>query len=90
MPGSSPTPPATAPQDDQWWRIFDDPALDQIVAEAQRSNPSVTIAGARIMEARAQLGIAGNGLYPQLQQLSGQALRVGQDTSDGPSSSFGT
>ena len=43
-----------------------------------------------IMEARAQLGIAGSGLYPQLQQLSGQALWVGQDTSDGPSSSFGS
>ena len=88
--GPSPTAPATAQQDDLWWRIFKDPALDQIVAEAQRLNPSVAVAGARIMEARAQLGIAGSGLYPQLQQLSGQALRVGQDTSNGPSSSFGT
>ena len=24
-----------------WWQVFNDPALDQIVAEAQRSNPSV-------------------------------------------------
>ena len=90
MSAPSPAAPATAQQDDLWWRIFNDPALDQVVAEAQRSNPSVAVAGARIMEARAQLGIAGSGLYPQLQQLSGQALRVGQDTSNGPSSSFGT
>jgi hypothetical protein len=81
-------PPAATVQADLWWQVFNDPALDQVVAEAQRSNPSVAIAGARIMEARAQLGIAGSGLYPQLQQLSGQALRVGQDTSNGPSSSF--
>ena len=82
------TPPAATAPADLWWQVFEDSVLNQIVAEAQRSNPSVAIAGARIMEARAQLGIAGSGLYPQLQQLSGQALRVGQDTSDGPSSSF--
>ena len=80
-----PAPPA---RDDDWWKVFEDPALDLLVAEAQRSNPSVRIAGSRIMEARAQLGIAGSGLYPQLQQLSAEALRVGQDTSDGPSRSF--
>ena len=83
-------PPAPPLQDDQWWRVFNDPALDQVVAEAQRANPTVRIAGARIMEARAQLGIAGSGLYPQLQQLSGQALWVGQDTSGEPSRSFGS
>jgi NodT family efflux transporter outer membrane factor (OMF) lipoprotein len=90
LPAAAQAPPTAAAQADLWWQVFDDPALNQVVAEAQRSNPNVAIAGARIMEARAQLGIAGSGLYPQLQQLSGQALRVGQDTSDGPSSSFGT
>jgi NodT family efflux transporter outer membrane factor (OMF) lipoprotein len=34
----------------------------------------------RILEARAQLGIAGSTLYPQVQQVSAQALEVGQDT----------
>src|SRR4029450_9468116 len=82
------TPPATAVPHDEWWQVFNDPALDQVVAEAQRSNPSVRVAGSRIMEARAQLGVAGSALYPQLQQLSGQAFRVGQDTSDVPSQSY--
>ncbi len=45
-----------------WWRNFNDPVLDQLVAEAQRVNPNVRIAGMRIMEARAQLGIAGSTL----------------------------
>ena len=76
--------------DDEWWQVFNDPALDAVVAEAQRSNPSVRVAGARIIEARAQLGIAGSGLYPQLQQLNGEALWVGQDTSDGPAVSYGS
>ena len=58
------------PRDDEWWRHFDDPVLDQLVAEAQRLNPGVRTAGMRIMEARAQLGIAGSGLYPQLQQVN--------------------
>jgi NodT family efflux transporter outer membrane factor (OMF) lipoprotein len=78
-----------APQD-EWWQVFNDPALSQVVAEAQRSNPSVRLAGTRIMEARAQLGIAGSGLYPQLQQVSGQALWVGQDASGRPGQAFGS
>src|SRR5688572_11258539 len=82
------TPPAAAVPHDGWWQVFNDPTLDQVVAEAQRANPSVRIAGSRIMETRAQLGIAGSALYPQLQQLSGQALWVGQDDSDVPSQSY--
>ena len=33
-------------------------------------NPDVRTAGLRIMEARAQLGIAGSALYPQVQQAT--------------------
>ena len=40
----------------QWWRNFNDPVLDHLIAEAQRVNPNVRTAGLRIMEARAQLG----------------------------------
>ena len=47
-------------QIDDWWRNFNDPVLDQLVAEAQRRNPGVRTAGLRILEARAQLGIAGS------------------------------
>ena len=82
-PATVPVPDRRAP-DNEWWRNFNDPALDQLVAEAQRLNPGVRTAGMRIMEARAQLGIAGSALYPQLQQLSGEVLRVGQQQSGGP------
>jgi multidrug efflux system outer membrane protein len=42
------------------------------------------------MEARAQLGIAGSALSPQLQQLSADGLWVGTTQSDGPDRDFWT
>jgi multidrug efflux system outer membrane protein len=67
----------------EWWRNFNDPVLDQLIAEAQRVNPSVRTAGLRIMEARAQLGIAGATRYPQVQQATGELLWVGEERSSG-------
>lgn len=54
-----------------WWQQFNDPVLDQLIELARRENPSLRIAGLRILESRAQLGIAGSSLYPQVQQGSG-------------------
>jgi multidrug efflux system outer membrane protein len=71
-------------QTEEWWRNFDDPVLDALVAEAQRVNPNVRTAGMRIMEARAQLAIAGSLLYPQQQQVTGKVLRTGTEASSGP------
>jgi NodT family efflux transporter outer membrane factor (OMF) lipoprotein len=62
----------------EWWRTFNDPVLERLVAEAQRVNPNVRTAGLRIMEARAQLGIAGSTLYPQVQQATSDLLWVGE------------
>jgi NodT family efflux transporter outer membrane factor (OMF) lipoprotein len=67
----------------EWWRNFNDPVLDQLVAEAQRVNPNVRTAGIRIMEARAQLGIAGSTLYPQVQQATGEVLWAGEQRAGG-------
>src|SRR3954467_11112085 len=69
-PLSEPTP--------EWWRNFNDPVLDRLIAEAQRVNPNVRTAGLRIMEARAELGIAGSTRYPQGQQVTGELLSVGE------------
>jgi NodT family efflux transporter outer membrane factor (OMF) lipoprotein len=54
-----------------WWRVFDDPVLDQLIARAYQENLSLKIAGVRVLEARAQLGIATGGLFPQTQQAFG-------------------
>ena len=54
-----------------WWRVFNDPVLDQLIDRAYRENLSLRIAGVRVLEARAQLGIAIGGLFPQTQQAFG-------------------
>ncbi|PTQ70580.1 efflux transporter outer membrane subunit [Pseudomonas sp. GV071] len=58
------------PDSRQWWHVFTDPVLDQLIAEADAHNADLEIAGLRVMEARAQLGIALSYRYPQVQQVS--------------------
>jgi NodT family efflux transporter outer membrane factor (OMF) lipoprotein len=57
-----------------WWQAFNDPALDRLIDRAYRENLSLKIAGVRVLQARAQLGIAIGELYPQTQQASGYLL----------------
>lgn len=60
----------------EWWKVFADPVLDGLIETARHQNLTLRSAGVRVLEARAQLGIATGGKYPQLQQLSGEAARV--------------
>ena len=48
----------------QWWMAFSDPVLDTLIDKAYQQNLTLQIAGIRILEARARLGIAVGGLYP--------------------------
>ncbi len=41
-----------------WWSIFNDPALDNMMNEALKNNLDLVVAAARINEAQAQLGLA--------------------------------
>jgi NodT family efflux transporter outer membrane factor (OMF) lipoprotein len=54
-----------------WWHAFNDPALDRIIEQAYTRNLSLKIAGLRVLEARAQLGISVGMLFPQDQRLTG-------------------
>ncbi len=54
-----------------WWRVFHDPVLDRLIDTALRQNLSLRVAGVRVLQARAQLGIAVGQLYPQTQQAVG-------------------
>jgi len=58
----------------EWWKAFNDPVLDRVVDQAYRENLTLKIAGVRVLEARAQLGIAVGSLYPQTQQADGSLL----------------
>jgi NodT family efflux transporter outer membrane factor (OMF) lipoprotein len=54
-----------------WWEVFNDPILNRLIERAYHDNLSLKIAGVRVLEARAQLGITVGFLYPQTQQASG-------------------
>ena len=59
-----------------WWAVFNDPVLNSLVEMAYTQNLTLRIAGLRILEARANLGIAVGSKYPQVQQINGNATRV--------------
>lgn len=54
-----------------WWTAFNDPALSSLIESAYQQNLTVRSAAVRILQARAQLGIANGHLYPQQQRLVG-------------------
>ena len=57
----------------EWWTVFNDPILNKLVDSASQQNLPLHISGLRILEARAQLGIAVGFQYPQQQQANGSA-----------------
>lgn len=57
--------------DAYWWKVFADPVLDGLIETAYRNNLSLQIAGARVLQARAQLNQSIGNLFPQQQGLSG-------------------
>ncbi|NIP85494.1 MAG: TolC family protein, partial [Planctomycetales bacterium] len=59
------------PQLHAWWTVFQDPVLDNLVQMAYRQNLPLRVAALRVMEARAEYGIARGNLFPQQQQLFG-------------------
>lgn len=67
-----------------WWRVFNDPVLNELIETARRENPTLRIAGLRILESRAVLGIASSNRYPQLQQASGAVNYVDNRERGGP------
>jgi multidrug efflux system outer membrane protein len=49
-----------------WWQLFEDPVLEELIEIALRNNQNLLIATARIGEARALLGFTRADLYPTL------------------------
>jgi NodT family efflux transporter outer membrane factor (OMF) lipoprotein len=60
----------------EWWKYFEDPALEALIQYAYENNPTLEIAGLRVYEGRANLGIATGLKYPQIQQLVGGVERI--------------
>lgn len=60
-----------------WWRVFDDPVLDSLIATACKQNVDLRVAGTRVLEARAVRAIAAGELFPQSQQAVGTFSHFG-------------
>lgn len=58
----------------EWWQVFDDPILNELIAAAYAQNLGLEATGLRVLEARARLGIAVGQLYPQSQSAGGAAI----------------
>src|SRR4051812_22351702 len=43
---------------EKWWTVFRDPTLDRLIEIAYQQNLTLMAAGARVIEARATLGVA--------------------------------
>lgn len=65
----------------EWWKAFGDPALSELIVRALRENPDLTVAAARVREARAVVAVASADLLPRLDaQLAQQAQRISAET----------
>ncbi|VTZ48956.1 RND efflux system, outer membrane lipoprotein, NodT family [Methylocella tundrae] len=51
-----------------WWKVFHDPVLNRLIEIAYDQNLTLLSAGTRVLQARAELGVAIGELYPQQQQ----------------------
>jgi NodT family efflux transporter outer membrane factor (OMF) lipoprotein len=58
-----------------WWKVFNDPILDNLVQTAYRQNPTLHTAAVRVIEAQARRGIAVGLLFPQDQAAFGSYTR---------------
>jgi len=61
-------------EDWEWWRVFHDPVLDRLIRIAYEQNLSLVSTGTRVLQARAELGVAIGEFYPQLQQGKGSMI----------------
>ena len=47
-----------------WWTVFHDPVLNRLVETAYNQNLTLVSAGTRVLQARAELGVAIGEFYP--------------------------
>jgi multidrug efflux system outer membrane protein len=72
-----PARPAEAQPRGEWWLAFNDPALNQLIADASKANANLAVAAARVKQARAIAGIAEADRVPQIGvSAGGQRERV--------------
>jgi len=61
----------TTKEIEQWWTLFDDPILNELIEEAGRNNLDLRMAVARVEEARAFIGVVSGQYSPQMSAGAG-------------------
>lgn len=83
--------PAAAQPRGEWWKAFGDPALDDLVARAERGNPGIQAAAARLAQARATARITDADRAPQAGLQAGASRSGGAaDGAAGRARTLGT
>lgn len=73
-----------------WWQLFNDPALNELVASARANNADIRLAAARVQEADALLREARGALFPEVTGTYGATRnRVSTRTEPPPAASAG-
>lgn len=84
--------PADALPRGEWWKLFRDPQLDALEAEAIAANPTLKIAAARLAQSRAVVGVVNAERFPRMDagfgpsriKQSGVSLGLPQGTDVAP------
>ena len=82
----------------QWWKQFDDPVLDQLIADALAGNKDVLIAAANVEQAAGVFTTVRSPLFPQIgyqgdgmrQRLPDQLVTTGSQNPDSSYQAFAT
>ncbi|MES2260233.1 MAG: efflux transporter outer membrane subunit [Pseudomonadota bacterium] len=88
--------PAEAQPRGEWWLAFNDPALNELVAQATKANANLAVAAARVKQARAIAGIAeadrspqvGVGIGAQRARASAQSLGLPAGSPVSPATTY--
>jgi multidrug efflux system outer membrane protein len=89
FPGAGPADAASETIQSDWWRLFGDPVLDDLVDTALANNTDIAQAVARIEEADANLRAVNAALFPEI-DLDGNANRTAYSNTIAAPSSAGT
>ncbi len=72
----------------KWWTVFNDSVLNDLICDAYHQNLTLKEAGFRVLQARAQLGIAIGEIFPQTQAMTGDFLQQASSGKTGSPQKF--
>ncbi len=72
----------------EWWTIFNDKQLDELIIEAKKQSPTLEAAAQRLAQARARAGVSESAIFPRLDIGAGPT--IGQPSSISTGAPHGT